>query len=83
MTVEYGTQVDEEIKICEEDRDDLEVLLAEKGRGAGWGNVVPVWVGDHKDGKMKLGGVDRWRNYAERGELSFIISRREYCLCNR
>lgn len=76
MTAEYGTQVDEEIRISEEDRDDLEILLAAKGKGAGWGNVVPVWVGDGEDGTMGLGGVDRWRNYAERGELSFLISHR-------
>lgn len=83
MTAEYGTQVDEEIKIYEEDRDDLEVMLAAKGKEAGWGNVVPVWVGDEEDGTMRLGRVDRWRNYAERGELLSVISHSGYRFCNR
>lgn len=72
MIADYGSQEDEEVTIFKEDRDDLEVLLAEKGKEAGWGDVVPVWVGDGD--VMKLGGVDRWRNYAERGEeLLFMI----------
>lgn len=73
MKADYGTQVDEDVVVYKEDRDEVEVLLAEKGKEGGWGSVVPVWVGDTEDGKMKLGGVDRWRNYAERGMLFLVL----------
>lgn len=73
MKGEYGTPVDEEVTIHKEDRDKLEIQLAKKGREGGWGDVVPVWVGDDENGAMKLRGVDRWRNYAERGKLAFMI----------
>jgi hypothetical protein len=75
MKADYGTQVDEEVTICEDDRHELEVMLAEKGKEGGWGNVAPVWVGNDEGGIMKLKGADRWRNYAERGELLFMILR--------
>lgn len=69
MTAEgvYGKEVDEEVRISKEDRETVERVLAEKGREQGYGGIVPVWLGDEGVG-VPLTGVDRWRNYAEKGK---------------
>lgn len=67
MKLEYGKKEEEEIiRISAEDKEAAETALAEKGKENGWGDIKPVWLGDDEKG-LPIAGVDRWRDYAERG----------------